>query len=475
MAATALSTVANRRAKHSGCVVALCLLAVSAAQADPLSFDAAWEILNSRSDRLAGDRAALRSKELQTQGLKGLGGPSVSMFASSLAYNANLNVNLDPLQQKLLQFEQLLPLLGLQLPSPSPIPALPASYTFNQHDTLTTASLSGVWPLYTGGAADATRGFVRGQEAEARADADNSSHELSTLLVQRYFGAQLAMKAAHLGQAALQAIEQHDASAERNLAAGLISRIERLQARVALIEAQRSAGKAEDDAELATTTLAHTLHQPAPVTPVTPLFVFSHSIAPLAVFLRAAQERHPGLAKVAAKQQQAEELHLGQEALRKPQVFAFGQRQIKAGNADWMVGVGARWTLFDSVDRNALGGATQKLVDQASLAMSQARSDIALLVEKNWRAVEQGRRQFLAMRPMLQLAGEMREVRKAALQAGTGTALEGMDAEVNQARAQTQSAQSAYDYVLALAQLLQSCGLSEQFGSYSARADIRLE
>ena len=50
-----------------------------------------------------------------------------------------------------------------------------------------------------------------------------------------------------------------------------------------------------------------------------------------------------------------------------------------------------------------------------------------------------------------------------------------MDAEVNQARAQTQSAQSAYDYVLALAQLLQSCGLSEQFGSYSARADIRLE
>jgi outer membrane protein TolC len=467
--------VVTSRVELQGWLAALCLVAACAARAEPLSFDAAWEIFTFHSDRLAGDRAALHGKELQIQGLKGLGGPSASVFASSLMYNANLNVNLDPLQQKLTQFEQILPLLGLQLPLPNPLPALPANYTFNQHDTLTTASLSGVWPLYTGGVSDATRGFVRAQRDEARADADSSSHELSTLLVQRYFGAQLAMKAARMGQAALQAIEQHDAAAEKMLAAGQIPKIERLQARVALVEAQRSARKAQDDADLATTALERTLHQPSPVTPSTPLFVFSQSIAPLAVFLQAAQERHPGLSKIAAKQQQAEELHQGQEALRKPQVFGFGQRQIKSGNADWVVGIGMRWTLFDSVDRNALAGATQKLVDQAVLTQDQARSDIALLVEKNWQAVEQGRRQFLSIQPVLQLADEMRVLRCAALQAGTGTALEVIDAEVNQARVQTQRAQSAYDYVLALALLLQSCGLSEQFGSYSARADIQVE
>jgi outer membrane protein TolC len=456
-------------------LAALCLLAACAARAEPLSFDAAWEIFNARSERLAGDRAAVQGKELQLQGLKGLGGPSVSVFAASLAYNANLNVNLDPLQQKLTQFEQLLPLLGLQLPLPNPLPALPASYTFNQHDTLTTASLSAVWPLYTGGLTGATRGFARAQRDEARADADSSLHELSTLLVQRYFGAQLALQAVHLGQSALQAIEQHDATAQRLLAAGQISTIERLQARVALAEAQRSARKAQDDAELAATALERTLHLHTPVAPLTPLFVSSEPIAPLAHFLDAAQQLHPGLAKFAAKQQQAQDLHQGQEALRQPQVFAFGQRQIKAGNADWVAGIGVRWTLFDSVDRNALAGASQKLVDQAALAQDQARSDIALLVEKQWRAVEQARRQFLATQPVLQLAEEMRVLRRAALQAGTGTALESMDAAVSQARVLTQRAQSAYDYVLALAQLLQSCGLSEQFGSYSARADIRLE
>jgi outer membrane protein TolC len=463
------------RVELQGWLAALFMLAACGVCAQPLSFDAAWEIFSARSERLAGDRAALQAKELQIQGLKNLGGPSVSMFASSLMYNANLNVNLDPLQQKLTQFEQLLPQLGPQLPIPNPLPALPASYTFNQHDSLTTASLSGVWPLYTGGVADATRSFVRAQSAEARAVADISSHELSTLLVQRYFGAQLAMKADRLGRAALQAIEQHDAAAEKMLAAGQISKIERLQARVALVEAQRSASKAQDDAELASTALERTLHQPTAVTPLTPLFVYSQPLAPLEVFLQAAQDRHPTLAKVIAKQQQAEGLHQGQEALRKPQVFAFGQRQITSGNADWVVGIGLRWTVFDSVDRNALAAATQKLVDQVVLSQGQARSDIALLVEKNWQAVEQDRRQFLSTQPVLQLADEMRVLRRAALGAGTGTALEVIDAEVNQVRVQTQRAQSAYDYVLALALLLQSCGLSEQFGTYSARADIQVE
>ncbi len=42
---------------------------------------------------------------------------------------------------------------------------------------------------------------------------------------------------------------------------------------------------------------------------------------------------------------------------------------------------------------------------------------------------------------------------------------------LRQAKAQTERAQAAHDYVKALADLLEACGLSEDFGKYMARAD----
>ena len=457
-------------------IAALCLAACATAKAQPqaMTFEAAWERVKTSSDQLAAAQAAVDSKALQFRGLKGLGGPVVSVSAAAYAYNANLNVNLDPINQRLAQISQQLPIPLQNLPIPVTLPQFPASYTFNRHNTGTTQSISALWPIYTGGASDAVRGFVGAQGSEARADADKTGHELATLLAQRYFGAQLADKAAALRKAALSDIQQHDSAAAKMLAAGVISRIERLQAQAAYEDAKRQSLKAHDEAELAAIALARTVRSDALVKPETPLFVITQAIEPLPHFLNEALLRHPGLAKVSAKRTQAEQLHQGQEALRKPQVFAFGQRELKTGSADWVGGVGVRWTLFDAVDRNALAASSNKLVEQTERTAAQARSDISLAVEKNWRTLEQTRQQFLASSTSVELSNEVLRLRTSALREGTGTALELMDAEVNQAKVKTERAQIAYDYVMALARLLESCGLSEEFSRYIARADVKM-
>jgi outer membrane protein TolC len=234
-------------------IAALCLAACATAEAQPqaMTFEAAWERVKASSDQLAAAQAAVDSKALQARGLKGLGGPVVSVSAAAYAYNANLNVNLDPINQHLAQISQRLPIPLQNLPIPVTLPQFPSSYTFNRHNTGTTQSISALWPIYTGGASDAARGFVGAQGSEARADADKTGHELATLLVQRYFGAQLADKAAALRQAALNDIQQHDSAAAKMLAAGVISRIERLQAQAAYEDAKRQSLKAHDEAELA--------------------------------------------------------------------------------------------------------------------------------------------------------------------------------------------------------------------------------
>lgn len=462
------------RPRFSLAVLVGLVLSPLALQAQPMSFETARQQMLGGSGKLAAAQAAVDSKALQSKGLRGLGGPVISVSAAALAYNANLNVDLDPLNQRAAQLGKSLaaPLASLRIPLPAI--QFPSRYTYNRNDTTSSASVAGIWPIYTGGADDATRGFVSAQGREAQADADQTGHELDTLLVQRYFGAQLAARAASLRATAEQTIARHNAAAARMLSAGVISRVERLQAQAAYEEARRNAMRARDDAELAAIALSRTVNVASVVTPETPLFVLSAPVEPLGHFIDSALLRHPGLAKVAAKKSQAEQLHKGEEALRQPQVFGFGSRELKSGNADWVVGLGVRWTLYDSVDRNALAAASLKQVEQASSTDTQARSDIALLVEKNWRALEQARQQFLATQAGVDVAAEMLRLRDAGLREGTSTTLDLIDAETNRAKVQTERAQAAYDYVLALARLLESAALAETFPAYIQRADIKV-
>lgn len=96
-------------------------------------------------------------------------------------------------------------------------------------------------------------------------------------------------------------------------------------------------------------------------------------------------------------------------------------------------------------------------------------------MEKNWLAVEQARRQFLAMAAGIELAQEVLRLRQAGLREGTSTPLDLIDAQVNLAKVQTEQAQAANDYVTALAQLLESSGQSDEFPAYMARADVKVQ
>lgn len=453
-------------------VAALCLLAQPALAA-PMDFGTALQHMAASSDRLAASRQAVDSAAWQRRAVESLGGLSVSLTGAAYAYNANLDVDLNPLSQALPGIaSQLPPQLGGMV---AQLPHLPASYTLNRHKTDVTASVNAVYPLYMGGIDNAARGLADARTREAQADSACVSDELASLLVQRYFGAQLADRAAVLRETALQSIEKHDAAAQKMLDAGVIAKVERLQARSALEDARKNARKARDDADLATTALTRTARAEERVQPTSPLFVNSQPVQPLDYFIDAALARHPGLEKVAAKKAQASQLHAADEALRRPQVFAFGQRQIKSGNADWVAGIAVRWTLWDSIDRKALAASSQAQVEQAERTGAQARSDIALLVEKNWLALEQARRQYFAQQAGVDLSAEVLRLREAGLREGTSTTLDLIDAQLNNAKVQTERAQAAHDYVLALAALLESSGLSDEFANYMARADVKVD
>ena len=449
-----------------GIVIAGCVLTGLCAgqvRAEALDYAAAWQRVREASPRLAAAQAATEVQLQRRQGLEMLGGPQLAVSGAAAAYHAALTIDLEAVNGKLSALDSQLPVPLENLPIPLPVPQLPPSYTYSKSGSLSTGSVTAVMPLYLGGATDAVRGLVDAQASEARADERKTEHELSTLLVQRYFGAQLALRAAALREAALASVQGHDDAAQKMLASGVLSRVERLQARVALEDARRNAQKARSDAALAARALASLLNMTGSVEPTTPLFVGTAPLPPLAGFVEAAW------------QAEAERTHEAASALRRPQVFVFGQHDMKSGDqANWVAGIGARWTLFDSLDRRALDDASRAQVRQAELTAEQARADIALLVERQWRAVEQARVQVLALQASVDLAEELVRLRDAGLREGTSTPLERMEADVNFAKVQTERAQAAYDYVAALAGLLEACGQPERLPEYIARADLRI-
>ena len=438
-----------------------------------LSFEQARAALLERSDQLAASSKAVDSARLRREGMEGLGGPSVAVIGLGYRYSANVDLDLDPARRALGNGISLLPpQLGGAV---AQLPSLPSNYNLQRKDTAASASLAAVWPLYMGGLGNAVRSELDAMTDEAVADAASSADQLQTLLVQRYFTTQLAERAATLRQRALEGVRAHDDAAQRMLKAGVIAQVERLQASAALAEAQQQSHKADDDARLARSALLRTVHANGAVRPSSPLFVSSEALPPLQRFLDSAQIRHPGLSKVAAKRRQAESLHDASEALHKPQVLAFGLREVNtSGKPSWVAGVAVRWTLWDSIDRDKLSAAGQRKVEQAELTDAQVRSDIGLLVEKNWLAVEQSRSQYLSGQAQENLALELLRLRQAGLKEGTSTALDLIDAQLNLAKVQTERAAVANQYVQALAALLESAGQSDEFSRYMVRADIKI-
>ena len=439
--------------------VAACLPTLTHAEA--LNFEEAAHRLQANSDRLAMTRFSVESAQLKEQATRHLGGPVVTAGAAAFRFQGAVQgIDLTPLTHTIGSSIAALPApLAAGL---TRLPPLPNSLDLSTQRSGNTSSVSAILPIYTGGATTAIKQALQAKTEEARADGRQVQQEVFNEFVQRYFGAQLAERAAGLREVAYRTVLEHDAATQRMLEA--------------MEDAKRNALKARDDAELASTALARTLRNAERIQPMSPLFVISSPIEPLGYFTDAALERHPGLAKVAAKKREAEQIHALEESQKKPAVFAFGQRQLRSSDqANWVVGVGVSWRLWGGVDRSLMSEASHRLIEMADSQDKQARNDIALLVEKRWMAVEQTRRQFLALTPSLELANAVLQLKTKGQKAGTNSTLELIDAEVNLAKAKTEQAQAAYDYVKALADLLEVSGLSDQFGSYMARADLKVQ
>ncbi len=408
----------------------------------------------------AADAQLERSRSLQAAA-RGLYYPTISATGMYGHLNDRLFVDLNALR----------PLLSALNPA---VPIPPLSATVLQNDPYR-VGVSGRWTLFAGGSILASNRIARAGVTAAEQDRRMSENGITTELVARYFKRRLAADVLEVRRRALETLTRHLEDAHRLRDAGQIARTDELRAQVAQAEADREFKKARRDVELATVALQSTLRTQADVVPSTPLALIT-DLEPRSAFAAAADSGNPTVGRLAALEEQA---HQGASAARGelfPAISAFGTYEFLQRGLDatvdpkWIVGVGARWELFDGFARINRLHSAQHLEQALGSERDHARHEIATLVQQRYDEYQSALEQYQALETMLALAEESLSSEQKAYAAGVGTSLNVVDAQLALSRAQVERLTALYELDLAVARLLETSGQSRRFLEYLDRA-----
>jgi outer membrane protein TolC len=430
---------------------ALGTLQIDGALGAPLSFEDARNQLHVVSDLQKSSEAGVNRREYEARAADSLGLPEVFVNATQV--------------------------FGLKTGS---IPNTPLG-TLNIHEDFTgpRASINSTWSIYTGGRITATQRALAAGTEQARAELALAQEQLDLQLAQVYFGLGLA---ANVERTRASILRQADLQLDRAIRfekQGLIPTVERLNAQVSRDEAARELVRAQRDKEIAQTRLQRLLHKDTPVEPSTPLFVLTGTLQPLSTWLSQARSDNPIFKAFDAKREQAKQGVVIAESRWIPQVFAFGSYSFIKNyqtliEPNWIAGIGVNFTLFSREDRSSLIGAAREALQQVQSLESETRNDIETSVETSYRKVEQAREQFLLLDSTLALARENLRLRERGFDEGQATILDVNDARSALARAETARAAAAYEFVVALAQLLDASGQAHTLSEFFQRAEFQL-
>jgi outer membrane protein TolC len=442
------------------CLLTLGVTSLLRAQT-PLSFRDALAVVRQHNQQLRAADAQVDRSRAERAAERGLYFPSVSASGLYAHMNDRLFVDLNGLR----------PVLSSLNPA-VPIPPLQATVLRNDPYK---ASLTARWTVFAGGGILAANRAAQAGVVVAEQERRGTEQGVTTELVDRYFKRRLAAEVLEVRRQALETFTRHLDDAHRLKAAGQIARTDELRAEVAHAEADRELKKAARDVDLASVALRSTLGNELDAMPTTPLALIT-GLEPRTTFSAAADSGNATIERLAALREQARQGVRAARAELFPSISVFGTHELFEGRLNsttdpkWIVGVGARWELFDGFGRMNRVRSARHLEEAVGFEHGRAKDEVATLVQQRYDEYESALEQYQSLETTVALAQESLRAERKAYEAAVGTSVDVVDAELSLSRAQVDRLTALYDLDLALARLLEASGRSDRFSEYLDRA-----
>jgi outer membrane protein TolC len=450
------------RWRPAACWLGVALLSLPAASASesatPLSYAAAQARFLERSDAIAAADSAVRAREAARDATRTLRGPDVDLEVQALEYQKTLELPLGPLARI------------------APAFALSDPLSFRDRRYLTRPIVTATLPLYTGGQIGAAQAAAAAQLAIAEAERGSSAAEGLADLARAYFGRQLAARVLDVRRAVVGGISRHVDDARALEREQQVARLQRLQAEASLEEAEREAERAAADLAAADAALRGVLRATGGVEPTTPLVVPEVPLPPMSRFAARASSDHPTVRRLEASSALAEAGVRAEQAKLRPTIYALGQYNLDRDDAlltdpDFVFGIGIRYKLLSGANRRAQVDAARATVAQAEAGVREARVQLETAVAVAWTRAESARRRHALYARAIAAADESLRVARLSFRELQGTSRDVTDAEIAAGRVRVEQARAAYEYVEALAQLLNASGQMRRLPEYLADED----
>jgi outer membrane protein TolC len=262
--------------------------------------------------------------------------------------------------------------------------------------------------------------------------------------------------------------------------AGTVSSFDKLQAEVALANAQVPLITARNDYRLAIESLRQALgftnnrrEFSNKVPEIIGTLAYTPTTFDLETVFHAALNNRPDLQSLAKLTEASERSITTAKSNYYPNLSAFGGWELRKGltnnfndSADgWLAGLQSQWNIFDG---NATKGRViqaRSLLTQARLSETSAQLNVEVEVRRAFSSWQEATELADASQKVVAQAEEAVRLAQARYDAGTATQLEVLQSQVALTTARTNQLQAYYNYNIAVATLRKAMGLPDEFVS----------
>ena len=450
------------------------------AQPTHLTFDDALSLGLERNPAIVASEYAERAAHRERQAAIGLFMPQVSLRGAYTHFNKDVKIDLNHLKIKAsgaigsaLANPDIASVLAPYMPAIqgglSSLLGLDLSYTLQRRNT---AFLGGdvVVPLFAGGKIWTANKAAKINEERTAEQSRQVRGALMVEIVERYFGVALASRAVAIRREVVEVVGQHLHDVAMLEKEGMAVESERLYAEFRLAETERDLQRANLQLETAQRALQTSLGLDEVVVPLTPMFLLSQ-IEPLDHFRTMAELYNPQLGEVDRVRELARmNLRLHRADLF-PEVVAMGgmvfcDHQLSSMLPRKAVGVGMNFKIFDGLNREYKFSAARLQLRRVEVLESKAKRDVSLLVDNLYNGVQSVLATLSSVERSERFAEEFLRAKRNAFREGMATATDVVDAALNLSRAKLERVQTAYEFDIALARLLEASGMADLFLHY---------
>ena len=321
-------------------------------------------------------------------------------------------------------------------------------------------------PLYTGGKLSGTIEQAVQNYKSSEYGVDESYQAVKLSATNGYYGVLQAIDTVKLSKDSVERLSAHLQNVQAQYDVGVVAKVDVLRSQVELADAEQTLIKAQNAYDLAVADLNNIIGLPHGTDlKVTESLQYNKYDNPMENCINFALANRPELFQAEAGIEAAKAGVKVAKSGYMPQVAASASNKWYSGdwpgddNENWTAAVGVSLNVFDSGVTAAKVNAAEASLYKAEETYRQTKDSVQLDVRNNYLSLREAEKRIATSKVAVDSAEEDYRISQLRYQAGVGTNIDVMDAQVALTQAKNNYVQALYDYNTSSAALAKAMGV----------------